>query len=395
MDRRGWRLWIALLMMGLLVAGTAAAGSPRLPAGALPAPAALQSAERWVLPDLAGDGWVVLTSEEPPAELPPGEEPGPVVVAYYAEDWQGDTRALAALREAGAHVDRVVNFALQLHADGSITTRSYPDLAEAAEALGIPVYGLVHNMENGMFSAEIARSVLSDPARRSRAVADMLAIAQAHGLAGIDIDIENVPGDLRPHYTALATEAAAVLKPHGIRLTLSVPAKTWDDRTSNWGGAFDYAALGEAADQVAIMAYDEHTYGLPAGPVASLPWVERVAAYAVTQIPPEKILLGIPAYGYAWVSGTRHVVKGLSTAGAYQLAARHGAEVRWDAEAQVPYFTYTEGGVSHVVYFENGQSAAAKLEVVTRYGLGGIAIWRLGLNEPALWEAVADAFQAR
>ncbi|MBP2016747.1 spore germination protein YaaH [Symbiobacterium terraclitae] len=380
---RAWpKAAVALfLSVALMLAGAAVGAAPGIPAGALPAPAPLQARDAWVLPDLAGDGWVAV------------KEAGPLVVGYYAEDWEGDGRALEALRTAAGHVDRVVNFALQLNADGSITTRAYPALQAEARGLGLPVYGLVHNMKDGNFSAEVARSVLADPAKRSRAVSDMVAVAQAHGLDGIDIDIENVPGDLRPYYTALVTEAAAALRPRGIGITVSVPAKVWDDRMSNWGGAFDYAALGAVADQVAVMAYDEHTYGLPEGPVASLPWVERVVAYATQQIPKEKILLGIPAYGYAWVSGTNRVVRGLSTAGAYQLAARHGAGVLWDDVAQVPYFTYTEGGVAHTVYFENGQSTAAKLGVVTRYGLGGIAIWRLGLNEQAIWEAVSAAFE--
>ncbi|WP_374712139.1 glycosyl hydrolase family 18 protein, partial [Symbiobacterium terraclitae] len=295
---RAWpKAAIALfLSVALMLASAAVGAAPGIPAGALPAPASLQAGNSWVLPDLAGDGWVVVTGEGE------DQDEGPVVVGYYAADWVGDARALEALRAAAQHVDRVVNFARQLNADGSITTRWYPDLQAAAQGYGLPVYGLVHNMKDGNFSAEIARSVLADPARRSRAVADMLAIAQAHGLDGIDIDIENVPGDLRPYYTALVTEVAAALKPHGIGLTVSVPAKVWDDRTSNWGGAIDYAALGAVVDQVAIMAYDEHTYGLPAGPVDSLPWVERVAAYATQQIPAEKILRGIPAYGYAWVS---------------------------------------------------------------------------------------------
>ena len=86
-------------------------------------------------------------------------------------------------------------------------------------------------------------------------------------------------------------------------------------------------------------------------------------------------------------------MKGLSTGGAYTLAARHGAEVQWDDVAQVPYFTYSEGGRAHIVYFENSHSAPAKLQIVEKYGLGGIAIWRLGLNEPAIWEAVGDVFR--
>jgi len=66
--------------------------------------------------------------------------------------------------------------------------------------------------------------------------------------------------------------------------------------------------------------------------------------------------------------------------------------VLWDDAAQVPYFRYVSGGDEYVVYFENKESAAAKLRIVTKYGLGGIAVWRLGLNEAAIWEPVSTGF---
>lgn len=401
--QRRW-LYVFIILLAFMVSAAALASpAPALVSHAAPAenenvlppPATLQTSDQWVLPAVTGPGWVTIptepevATEPPPAPAPPPVvQEGPIVVGYYAEDWDGDLRGLKSLQTAGRQLDRAVNFALQLNADGSITTRSYPALMAEAGEMGIPVYGLVHNMTAESFSAGVARAVLADPARRSRAVAEMLQIARAQGLAGIDIDIENVPGDLRPQYTALVEEAAAVLRPAGLRLSISVPAKVWDDRTSNWGGAFDYQALGPLVDNVAIMTYDEHSWGLPAGPIASLGWVDAVARYASSQIEPQKILLGIATFGYDWLTGTRQVTRGLSSPGAVELAAKYGATVEWDEEAQVPCFHYWKDGAQHTVYYENSYSAGFKLGLVEKWGLGGIAVWRLGLDDAGLWPVI-------
>jgi spore germination protein len=334
----------------------------------------------------------VPTEQTPPAPAttdPVVSSHGTMVLGYYAEDWIGDSGSLTSLKNALHQVDLVVNFQLSIDAQGAIATRDYPELAAEAKAQGIKVQGLVHNLTADGFDTNVARTVLSDPAVRSKAVQNLLAVAKEQGLSGINVDIENVPPDQRPNYTAFVKELSEALHARGLDLTLSIPAKTWDDTKSAWSGAFDYKALGALADRVVPMAYDEHTIGYSAGPVASFGWVDKVAAFASSQIPQEKVLLGIPAYGYDWKKGTTEG-RGISVPGAMNLALKYGAQIQWDTDARVPYFSYVNNGQERVVYFENARSTGEKLELVQKYGLGGIAIWRMGLEDPAIWSVIAD-----
>ncbi|HWI64693.1 MAG TPA: glycosyl hydrolase family 18 protein, partial [Symbiobacteriaceae bacterium] len=278
---------------------------------------------------------------------------------------------------------------LHIDGDGKITTRDYPGLMTEAKSRGLQVQGLVHNFAGSGFDADVARKVLSTPSIRAAAIANLLTVAKERGLSGINIDIENVPPDQRPNYTAFIKELSEALKPVGLQLTLSIPAKTFDDTRSAWSGAFDYKALGLYADRIIPMAYDENLPGYYPGPVASVGWVEKVAAFAVSQIPKEKVLLGIAAYGYDWKKGTTQG-SGLSAPQAMNLAARYNAPLQWDATAQVPYFDYTKDGVARTVYFENAQSLGPKLDLVKRFDLAGIAIWRLGLEDPAIWSVIGE-----
>lgn len=350
------------------------------PPGAPPSASGVDSRPADPLPPSSPSSYLLI----PPPGAPPHRY---TVLGFYAEDWEGDTRALTSLKQAGGQVDMAVNFALRIDADGSIHARPYPELALLAASQGVEVHGLVHNYLGQNFDANVARAVLSSPQSRTRAARNILAAARQFGLAGINLDLEHVPPDQRHNYTALVRELSGLLQAEGLTLSLSIPAKTRDEPKNSWSGAFDYKALGELADWIIPMAYDEHLPGFPAGPIASSGWVERVAAYAAAQMPPRKVLLGVAAYAYDWRTGTT-VARGLSAPGAADLAARNGATVQWDEQAQVPYFTYVRDGLERIVYFENAASLEAKLAAVKKHGLGGIGIWRLGLEDPQIWPVI-------
>lgn len=142
-----------------------------------------------------------------------------------------------------------------------------------------------------------------------------------------------------------------------------------------------------------------HSYewGYTAGPpmaVAPLPNVREVLDYAVTEIPREKIYLGIPNYGYDWplpFAEGRTRARSLSNQEAVELAVRYGAEIQFDAAAQAPWFNYTApDGVPHVVWFEDARSMSAKLRLIREYGLYGAGYWNLMRPYPQGW-AVLNA----
>ena len=134
-------------------------------------------------------------------------------------------------------------------------------------------------------------------------------------------------------------------------------------------------------DAVLLMTYE---WGYTAGPpmaVAPLPNVRRVLDYAVTEIPPEKIFLGVPNYGYDWplpfVQGTTRA-QSISNQRAIELAREYNVAIQYDENAQSPFFHYTDsGGAVHEVWFEDARSLEAKLRLIAEYGFQGAGFWNV------------------
>lgn len=334
----------------------------------------------------------------PPQALPDRPAVGPLaprggdylVLGYAPVDWPGDRLALRSLQAYAQHIDAVAYFGLFLDRHGNLTNPGGDsrELRDAARRSGQAVLLTVHNATPGGFDRAGARALLNDAGARARAVENIHRAVAEGGYAGVNLDLEAIDAADRDRYTSFVRALADRLRPAGLAVTVAVPAKTSDDRRNNWSGAFDYAALGRIADALVIMAYDEHWPGGPPGPVASLGWAERVARYAASTVPPRKVLFGIAGYGYDWTVSTGETVA-LSAPSAAQKAARLGVKVLWDPAAQVPYYEYWDGqGHRHLVYYENASSMAAKIDLVTRHRFAGIALWRLGLEDPESWQGV-------
>lgn len=136
------------------------------------------------------------------------------------------------------------------------------------------------------------------------------------------------------------------------------------------------------------------TYGPPMA-VAPLNMVRRVVEYAVTEIPPEKIKLGIPNYGYDWPLPYERGVTRARTIGnieAVQIAIEHGVNIQFDETAQSPFFRYTEEGIEHEVWFEDVRSMRAKFGLIQEFGLVGAGYWQLMQLFRANWLLMADTF---
>jgi spore germination protein YaaH len=169
-------------------------------------------------------------------------------------------------------------------------------------------------------------------------------------------------------------------------------AKTTNAGTAPFNVAQDYAAIGRAADQVRLMAYDYHWPTSPPGPIAPVGWVRSVLRYAKTQIPAGKIVLGIPLYGYDWSGG--HAT-GLSWLQALRLSRRYHVTPRYDAASQAPWFSYTDAaGRRHTVWFEDAASSRAKFEAAHEAGIAGVYLWMYGYEDTATWPAVRQVLPA-
>lgn len=271
--------------------------------------------------------------------------------------------------------------------NGDFDYQTYSDVLLYAGNQQLETYALIHNFYNDGFDSRIVSTFLNNPYAQERAINQIHSTLVDWGMTGINLDLENVPAEDRDLLNKFVAKLSEKLKEDNLKITMAVPAKTADDPTGYFG-AYDYKTLGKYVDKLVIMAYDQHYRGGPPGPIASVEWVESVIKFAVNQVPANKIVLGIPNYGYDWpVSG---VAKGLTYSQTMELAAKEGVSLRWDSTHKVPYFNYGNG---RQVWFENRYSIKYKLDLVNQYNLGGIALWRLGQEDNGIWQVIDETLK--
>jgi spore germination protein YaaH len=257
---------------------------------------------------------------------------------------------------------------------------------------------VVPSVTDAMAAATTA-GIMNDPASRTRHVNALVALVDTYGVDGIDLDYEKIAfasnstlaPQIRAGYVALLTELAARLHAKGKVLSVAVVAKSADD-ASPAHQAFDYAAIGQVVDRVRIMTYDQHSSGgaFPGGPISSVSWVDGIIQYAVSVIPAGKVEMGIPLYGYDWTDKAPGATT-VNYSQALALMAQYGAQRIWSAQDAEPYFSYTAAdGTHHTVWYNDAQAIASRVPLVAKYGLGGVAFWSLGAEDPGIWQALRN-----
>ena len=280
------------------------------------------------------------------------------------------------------YMTNIYNFSYGVNGDGTLTDLSDYRLNTAAEESQTgAVMVLTPFNELGQFSSEIAEQVINSPQARQNLIEGILATLIDKNMSGVDFDFEYIEKENRDLYVTLVQETAERLRPYGFTTTVALAPKTSADQQGLLYSGHDYAGMGRVADYVLLMTYEwGYTFGPPMA-VAPINKVREVLKYGLTEIPSDKILMGIPNYGYDW---TLPFVKGESMArkitidDGSAIAESYGAEVLYDEEAQAPYFFYTdEDGREHIVWFENQQSLTAKLSLIEEYDLAGAAYWNI------------------
>lgn len=325
------------------------------------------------------------------------------VMGYYTGSDPGIPSSYASLSANANSISIIAPFWYRLDpkGTGSLVKYNAPDdeiarTVKLARQNNIKVLALVHNLLYGNASGrDIARKTFTDPDKRWNLVTNIYKLVRDNGYHGVEIDIENIYPSDKWLFNQFMKELSAKLHPEGYYISVAVPARTSDRPNGGWGDGFDYATIGKYADQVVIMTYDEHGFSSGPGPIASLPWVNQVIKYTLTKIPAHKVMMGLSGYGFDWKSGSKSP-RYLSHYMAGQIAQNYGRTIQWHNTAQVPYFTYTDkNGSWHQVYFENSNSWAAKLNLVNGYNLKGVAIWRLGMEDPGSWKVLRSKFPVK
>lgn len=251
---------------------------------------------------------------------------------------------------------------------------------------------------------------LNSPTAQQNLMNSLDSILLAYPIEGINIDIEysgEITTPLRQNMTNFMKDLNQHVsqKYEGIPLSIDMYSSA-ASKNLLW----DVAAIGQEVDYIIIMAYDFHRQSSPvAGPVAPLfggktLWDSDISDHLkdfIAQVPANKLLLGVPFYGYEWqTTSTDPQATTLPKTGAtasYQriqevLAQKDELNVveHWNEEALSPYLSYTQEGQTHVLYYDNSRSLSYKIDFVNQLDLGGIAIWALGYegNYQELWDVI-------
>jgi spore germination protein YaaH len=216
----------------------------------------------------------------------------------------------------------------------------------------------------------------------------------------LDIDFESFAYDpqhrvafddrLATLYPKLIAQTCTALHAIGRSCQVAVMARTSSAQTYAHGDIptwiYDYKALAAAADRIQVMAYDDHSPGGVAGPIAPLPWVRQVIAYALMQATPSRYELGVPAYGYDWYGRTSAtaVYAGRLT----KLLAEVHVQAHWDALQGEETFSYREHHHKHTVWIVDARADAARARLAAAAGFSGVAVWAAGYEQPQLWSGL-------
>ncbi|MCD6369410.1 MAG: hypothetical protein J7L38_06410 [Thermoproteales archaeon] len=247
---------------------------------------------------------------------------------------------------------------------------------------GVKVVPLVANEG---FNREIVHKILSDPKLREKVAQQLLDLVLERGYDGINIDFENIPPEDRDNLTVFMKILYEMFHKRGKLVSIDVASKTKEVYTG-WAGAYDYKELGKYSDLVILMIYDYHWSTGSPGPISPLNWFRSVLEYATQTIPKEKIVAGLPFYGYDWPVGQR--AKGLKYSQAIELAKQYGAKVVFDEENGEATFKYLVMGLRHEVWFNIAKSTELRIRIALEYGINKIAAWRIGQEDPLTWNII-------
>ena len=262
----------------------------------------------------------------------------------------------------------------------SFASQSYVDKAHQR---GLEVWALVGNVE----SVDVDMyEVLAGTTNRTHLIDGLINTALEYGLDGLNIDFENISLDAGEPYVEFIRELSIPCREHGI--VLSVDNYVPMDHTDH----YDRAEQGLVADYVVIMGYDEHYAGSDkAGSVASIDFVERGIANTVEQVPAQKVINGIPFYTRIWeTSGTTVSSQAVGMDMAHVYMQEHGITARWDEETCQNYGEYQSGDSFIQVWLEDAESIRVKLNILLKYGIGGVAEWKLGFESSSVWDVIEE-----
>ncbi|MBS0362663.1 MAG: hypothetical protein JSR98_14905 [Proteobacteria bacterium] len=309
----------------------------------------------------------------------------PLTAGFYLP-WDDSSQASTVAHGAALDVLSPMSAALDTP-QGHIRWQADPAMAQLAKA-GVKrrVFPIVSNAHDEVWDVAAAEAAMTDPAAGKAVADELVAKARSENYGGYVLDFENLTPKGLAAYAPFLARLHDALKPAGREL--------WVTATMGQDPAL-IRDLAKSTDAVVLMAYDQCWATSTPGPVAGNDWLDQKLAERLAGLDPAHVIVALGAYGYDWPMGGDHgagIAKVVSAAQAQALAKLNKAAVTRGAPDGNPHFNYQGGdGKPHQVWWLDAGTYRAQRAAALARHVRGVAIWRLGLEDPALWAKAGAA----
>ena len=258
---------------------------------------------------------------------------------------------------------------------------------EWAHSNGYKVWAMVQNDEAGI---KTTSTILNSYAKRQELIEKIIEVCVEYQIDGVNIDFEYMYEDDKEKFSRFVIELEPRLNEIGAVLSVDVTAPDGDP---NWSLCYDRNVIGHVADYIVFMAYDQYgNSSTKPGTTAGFNWVETniIKFIENEDVEPSKIILGIPFYTRQWTIDSNGEIKqgGRGVVSMLNIKIPNNVEKQWDEELQQYYIEYKSGNDTIKMWIEDGTSIAAKVSLVTKYGLAGTSGWRKDMETSNVWSVI-------
>ena len=246
---------------------------------------------------------------------------------------------------------------------------------------------------------EVSYELLLNVDYQNRQIENLLDIMTSKGYSGVNIVFNFISAANLTLYENFVNRASAVLMAAGFLVFVTINTNIKSENGIITFDQIDYSTLSKAVNGLIFLELIWGTNKNPPAPVSSIEELKTFVDYAVTSVPRDKFVVGVPAIAYDWplpfLPG-KTVANSLTIDAALSLAHDVNAQIQFDIVSQTPYFNYSQYSVGfpvqHIVWFTDARSYNATLTLVKDYELLGIGIWNVMVYEPQLWLVVNSQY---
>jgi len=276
-----------------------------------------------------------------------------------------------------------------------------PNIISFAHKNKVKVFATVANLADNTntetWDQNCVSTIISSKEKRDKHIAHLTDLVVNNNFDGLVIDYEALPASQKDNFSEFIEALAQQLHQKGKLLGVTVHPKTSEDNPNENNGshAQDLQRIAAASDSLYYMTYLEHGVSSDPGPPGSIGWIKQVLQYSIDDlhIPKEKIYLGIGLVGVTWKQQQDGSFQGESNDNTFKnilsVAQMQHISPSWDANSETPFFYYQDKN-KHVVWFENSQSVAVRVDSAKTLGVGGVALWRLGGEDQGIWNILKN-----